>query len=163
MVTLSRPNFPSTPRMVPSTTPGLSAGGTSAAQERTIFCVAASRRATSSPIAAAGTRPKSDRTEYRPPMPGIPNAMCRNRSRSATFCIFDPGSVMAMKRDPTSLAPTARFAHSKKYCFKIFGSSVLPDLLDTMKSVRAGSIVLSIVRICAGSVESSTSSSGRPF
>ena len=37
MVTLSRPAFPSTPRTVPSTTPGLSAGGTSAAQERTII------------------------------------------------------------------------------------------------------------------------------
>ena len=37
MVTLSRPDFPSTPRMVPSTTPGLSAGGTLAAQERTII------------------------------------------------------------------------------------------------------------------------------
>ena len=44
MVTLSRPDFPSTPRMVPSTTPGLSAGGTLAAQERTIICVAPSNR-----------------------------------------------------------------------------------------------------------------------
>ena len=27
------------------------------------------------------------------------------------------------------------FTRSKKYCLKIFGSSVLPDLLDTMKMV----------------------------
>ena len=60
---------------------------------------------------------------------------------------------MAMNRDPALSAPTARFTHSKKYCFRIFGSSVLPDLLDTMKSVRAGSILLSMVRIWAGSVE----------
>ena len=60
---------------------------------------------------------------------------------------------MAMNRDPAWSPPTARFAHSKKYCFRILGSSVLPDLLDTMKSVRAGSILLSMVRICAGSVE----------
>ena len=45
MVTLSRPAFPSTPRTVPSTTPGLSAGGTSAAQERTIICVRAEQPA----------------------------------------------------------------------------------------------------------------------
>ena len=58
-----------------------------------------------------------------------------------------------MKRDPACSAPTARFTHSKKYCFRILGSSVLPDLLDTMNRVRAGSIWLSIVLICAGSVE----------
>ncbi len=86
MVTLSRPAFPSTPKMVPSTTPGLSAGGTLAAQERTIVCVAASSLPMSSPIAAAGTMPKSDSTEYRPPMLGFPNATCRNRSRSAIVC-----------------------------------------------------------------------------
>jgi hypothetical protein len=96
-------------------------------------------------------------------MLGIPNAIRRNRSCSATVSNFDPGSVMAMNRDPASSLPTARVAHSKKYCFKILGSSVLPDLLETMKRVRAGSILLSIVRICAGSVESSTNTSGWPF
>ncbi len=100
MVTLSRPDFPSTPRTVPSTTPGLSAGGTLAAQERTMISVAPSSLPMSSPIAAAGTRPKSDSTEYRPPMLGMPNAMWRNRSRSAIVCNFDPGSVMAMNREP---------------------------------------------------------------
>ena len=37
-------------------------------------------------------------------------------------------------------APTASDTRSKKYCSKMFGSSVVPDLLETMKSVRARSI-----------------------
>jgi hypothetical protein len=52
-------------------------------------------------------------------------------------CSFEPGSVMAMKRDPARSTPTAAFARSKKYCFRMLGSTVLPDLLETMKSVRA--------------------------
>ncbi len=67
-----------------------------------------------------------------------------------------------MKRDPASCAPTAASTRAKKYCFSTSGSSVLPDLLDTMNSVRAGSILLSMVRICAGSVELRTRSSGLP-
>ena len=57
------PAFANTPKTTPSTTPGLSAGGTLASQERTIACVAPSSLPTSSPITAAGTRPKSDSTE----------------------------------------------------------------------------------------------------
>ena len=88
--------------------------------------------------------------------------MWRNRSRSAIICSFEPGSVMAMNRGPALPALSALSTPAKKYCFRIFGSSVLPDLLDTMNSVRAGSIRLSIVRICAGSVESRTKSCGWP-
>ena len=69
---------------------------------------------------------------------------------------------MATKRFAASAAPTAAFARAKKYCLKMFGSSVLPDLLETMNSVRDGSMRLSTVRICAGSVESSTCSLGKP-
>ena len=65
-----------------------------------MISVAPSSLPMSSPIAAAGTRPKSDSTEYRPPMLGMPNAIWRNRSRSAIVCNFDPGSVMAMNREP---------------------------------------------------------------
>ena len=57
-------------------------------------------------------------------------------------------------------APTAALRALEEILLQDLGSSVLPDLLDTMKSVRAGSILLSMVRICAGSVESSTRSSG---
>ncbi len=61
--------------------------------------------------------------------------------------------MIATKRLAASAAPTAAFARSKKYCLKMLGSSVLPDLLDTMNRVRARSIRLSKWRICAGSVE----------
>ena len=46
---------------------------------------------------------------------------------------------MAMKCFPAFAAPTTCFTRSKKYCLKIFGSRVLPDLLETMKMVFARS------------------------
>ena len=39
---------------------------------------------------------------------------------------------MAMKRLPALSAPMVCFTRSKKYCLKMFGSSVVPDLLETM-------------------------------
>ena len=89
--------------------------------------------------------------------------MWRKRSASATYCIFEPGSVMATKlRRPASAGrpPPSRARRSTR--LKMFGSSVLPDLLETMNSVRARSIAFSSARICAGSVESRTRSSGKP-
>ena len=44
----------------------------------------------------------------------------------------------------------------------MFGSSVLPDLLDTMNSVRGRSTESAMRRICAGSVESTIRSRGKP-
>ncbi len=95
-------------------------------------------------------------------MLGSPAKIFQNLSASATCCIFEPGSVTAMNRLPTSFSPTAFFTRSKKYCLKIFGSSVLPDLLDTMQSVFLRSSFFSMALICVGSVESSTCSSGKP-
>jgi hypothetical protein len=69
---------------------------------------------------------------------------------------------MAMKWLPALSAPTACFVRSKKYCLKMLGSSVLPDLLETMKSVRAISTLFSKAFTCAGSVESRTCRSGYP-
>ena len=69
---------------------------------------------------------------------------------------------MAMKWLPALSAPTACFVRSKKYCLKMLGSRVLPDLLETMKSALAISILFSNVFTCAGSVESSTCRSGYP-
>ena len=63
MVTLSRPLRASVPMMAPSTTPGFSAGGALAQQERTIAVVASRNLGTSRPMAAAGTMPKSESTE----------------------------------------------------------------------------------------------------
>ena len=56
----------------------------------------------SRPMIAAGTMPKFDRAEYRPPMLGTPKNMRRKPSLSAMCCSFEPGSVMAMKRFPAS-------------------------------------------------------------
>jgi hypothetical protein len=40
--------------------------------------------------------------------------MCRKRSASATCCIFDPGSVIAMKRLPALSAPMVCFTQLEK-------------------------------------------------
>src|SRR5258707_548348 len=45
----------------------------------------------------------------------------------------------------------------------MLGSSVLPDLLDTMQIVLLRSTWASMALICAGSVESSTCSAGKPL
>ena len=67
-----------------------------------------------------------------------------------------------MKHLPASLSPTVARTRSKKYCLKIFGSSVEPDLLETMNRVLLIWILSSQDLICAGSVESKTWSSGKP-
>ena len=76
--------------------------------------------------------------------------MCRKWSASATCCIFEPGSVMAMKWLPAFSAPTVCFTRSKKYCLKMLGSSVVPDLLETMNNVFARLILFSNALTCAG-------------
>ena len=88
-----------TPRIVPSTTPGFSSGGTPGSHgvhhERGCVEEAARRRA---PITAAGTRPKFDSAENRPPMLGTPTKMCRKRVGLArSVSSFEPGSVIATK------------------------------------------------------------------
>src|SRR5260221_12358128 len=45
----------------------------------------------------------------------------------------------------------------------MLGSSVLPDLLETIQIVLLRSTCASMVLICAGSVESSTCSTGKPL
>src|SRR5215471_13647682 len=96
-------------------------------------------------------------------MLGTPAKIFQNLSPSATCCIFEPGSVTAMKWLPTLPAPTFAFTRSKKYCLKMLGSSVLPDLLETMHSVFLRSSFFSSALICTGSVESRTCISGKPL
>src|SRR5579871_394274 len=96
-------------------------------------------------------------------MLGTPAKIFQNLSPSATCCILEPGSVTAMKWLPTLSAPTFLFTCSKKYCLKMFGSSVLPDLLETMQSVFFRSSFFSSALICKGSVESRTCISGKPL
>src|SRR5579862_3122671 len=67
-----------------------------------------------------------------------------------------------MKRLPAFSAPIVCFTRSKKYCLKIFGSSVVPDLLETINKVFARSTFFSKALTCAGSVESSTCNWGKP-
>ena len=76
---------------------------------------------------------------------GQPKKTRRKPSRSATCCIFEPGSVMARKRLPASSEPTSCSIRSKKYCLKMLGSSVEPDLLETMNSVFFRSTLFSKV------------------
>ena len=66
-----------------------------------------------------------------------PKKMWRKPSPSATCCIFEPGfgdcneAIAGFFRRRPPL-----FIRSKKYCLKIFGSSVQPDLLETMQIVQ---------------------------
>src|SRR6266436_5212802 len=53
-------------------------------------------------------------------MLGTPKKILRNLSASATCCILEPGSVMAMKRLPTSFSPTLAFTRSKKLAIANF-------------------------------------------
>ena len=161
-VTLVWPWRAATPMSVPSASPGLSPIGTLAAQLCAICSAWPRSRATSRPMMAAGTMPKSLSTEKRPPMDGWPKKIRRKPSASERCCIFEPGSVMAMKRRPISMGPTTPRIRSKKCCLRMFGSSVLPDLLARMTSVWSGSIARSTAWMRAGSMESSTCSSGKP-
>ena len=62
-VTLSRPARAASPRRAPSLAAGFSSAGTQAAQASAIRCARCSRVSTSTPISAAGTRPKNDSAE----------------------------------------------------------------------------------------------------
>src|SRR5579862_2478651 len=89
--------------------------------------------------------------------------MWRKPSALATCSILEPGSVMAMKWLPALSAPTVCLVRSKKYCLKMLGSSVEPDLLETIKIVFAGLICESKDLTWAGSVESRTCNFGYPL
>ena len=159
-VSLSRPRRAHTPMIDPSTRPGLSAAGTEWEQLCAMRSARSSSACTSRPITAPGSMPKSDRAEYRPPIDARPCATWRKPFSSASCSSFEPGSVIAMKRRGASSAPTASRMRSKKYCSKMFGSSVVPDLLETMQTVRVRSSSCSRALTCAGSVESRMRSSG---
>ena len=163
MVSLSRPAFAAVPSTIPSITLGFFSTGTEAAHACTISSARSRNLGTSRPIAAAGTIPKLESAEYRPPIVGSPWKMYRNLSVSASFSSFDPGSVTAIKRLPAFSAPMVCFTRSKKYCLKIFGSRVVPDLLETINRLFARSSFFSNDLTWAGSVESSTCISGKPL
>src|SRR5437868_11715762 len=137
--------------------PDSQAGGELGAQERTISAVVSRNFRGGMPIAVAGTMPKFDSTEYRPPIDFKPWKTWRKPAAVAIFSTCEFGSVTVTKRLAASASlPSACFAFSKKYALKMFGSKVLPDLLETMKRVFLRSTALSKRLTCAGSVESST-------
>ena len=162
MVTLSRPCCARVPIIVPSLTPGLTSGGTLVEQAWTIRAELSRKRWTSIPMMAAGTMPKFDRAEYRPPMLGTPGKMERNWRCWASCWSGLAGSVIAINRAPALSAPIAWATLSKKYCVKTLGSVVPPDFEETINSVLLGSIFCAHASTWAGTVESRTSSSGQP-
>src|SRR5215469_12944757 len=89
--------------------------------------------------------------------------MCRKPSAFATCSIFEPGSVIAIKWLPAFPAPTAFSISAKKYCLRMFGSRVEPDLLATTASVFVRSTLSRVAFTCAGSVESTMCSTGYPL
>ena len=116
----------------------------------------------SMPRSAAGNSPKYDRAEYRPPMLASPWNTARKPRSVARRSSADPASVTATNRDPAASLPARWRTRSKKCACSRLVSSVVPDLLETTKSVRSRSICASKRLSWAGSVESSTRSSMPP-
>ena len=100
MVSLSRPLTARAPMTAPSMAPGLSRRGALEAQASRMESARSKMASRSSPIRAAGTRPKYESTENRPPMSdGFRNArrnLCTRASSSSEL----PWSVMATKLLP---------------------------------------------------------------
>ena len=160
IVSLSCPAFAAVPRMQPSRTPGLSFSSCVLSHAAVIFSASSRNRRQSIPQIAAGTMPKTDKTEKRPPISASPLKTRINPSVPASVSRLVPGSVMAIKRPAAFSVPSTSARRCKKKAMRILGSSELPDLLATMNTVCAGSIAESTALIWAGSVESSTISSG---
>ena len=154
-VSLSTPSRAAAPSTTPRTSPGLSSPGRSAAQASAMTSARSSRRGTLTPMAAAGTMPKWESAEKRPPTLGSPWKTFRKPSRWACLSRSVPGSVMATKR-LAAWPPRRLRVRSRKWARSAAGSMVVPDLDATMKSVRRRSISRSSERICAGTVESRT-------
>ena len=162
MVSLSRPAFAATPSTSPSITPGLTTGS-GRRHAAAIASASVTKRRRSTPITAAGTRPNGDSAEKRPPICGIAEEDAAEPVRLGDLLhlragVGDGDEVLP---DLVGARPTCAM-RSKKYCLKTLGSSVLPDLLATMTSVRARSTRASRLATWAGSVESSTCRSGAP-
>jgi len=154
-VSLSWPASVASPIRAPSHAPGFSNAGT-ALQPSAISSAEKSRSSRSAPIRAAGTRPNSDSAEYRPPRSGGFWNTCRNPLARASSSRGVPGSVIAMKFEPRP----SSFAEKYSNCDSV--SSVVPDLLATMKSVWSRSSDASTRAIVAGCVVSRTVSSTAP-
>ena len=151
IVTLSRPKrVAATPMAMPSCTPGFSAGGTSAPQARTIGCVGLEQ-----PLDVETHRRRRHQAEFR---------QHRIAPADRGHAVEDMGEAELLgaslqrragigHRDEM-LADLVLAAHRADAVEEILhedlGSSVLPDLEETMNSVLPRSTACSIAMICAG-------------
>ena len=96
-------------------------------------------------------------------MLGTPGKILRKLSASATCCIFEPGSVMAMKRLPTSVLADFFLHALEEILLEDVGLEGAAGFAGDDEKVLL-EIELGFCRalICAGSVESRTCSSGKP-
>ena len=125
-VTLSRPFFAALPRIIPSIDAGIlfdrHRGGAgldhllSAVEE---LCDIEAHQPRQEPCRNSKARNSGRR--YRDAVKDVAELVALG-----TCCIFEPGSVIAMKWLPAFSAPIVFFTRSKKYCLKMFGSSVCP-------------------------------------
>ena len=104
---------------------------------RSISAARATMSRTSRPHRAAGTRPKTDSAEKRPPTVGSPRNTPRKERSRASLSRSLPGSVMATKCLPASCSPSSRTTSSQMTWYSESVSSVPPDLLDTMNMACA--------------------------
>ena len=106
----------------------------------------------------AGSSPKAVRAENLPPTSDGDRKILRKPLSSASLIKGVSGSVIAMKWRPQSPFPCPTLF--QKYLKRERVSIVVPDLLDTMKRVLLGSILLSTLLTAVGWVLSRTKSSG---
>ena len=116
---------------------------------------------TSSPASTAGTTPKNDRAEYRPPISaGFSKTRAYARSTPIRARLL-PGSVIATKFLPGALRPAIRH-RDQKYAPNACVSRVSPDLLATITPVRERLTSSATRSTATGSVLSSTTNCGDP-
>ncbi len=154
-VHLSRPASAASPRKMPSSAPGFSAS--TEERQRSPIARASSRMCPSgAPARAAGTMPKCDSTENRPPMSGWFRKSVRNPCSWARASRELPGSVMATNCRPLPM-------RSQNQANWLIVSMVEPDLLATTTSVRERSRRSAVARTWSGCVLSSTSNLATPL
>ena len=93
IVSLSRPAATLSPSRAPSCSGTFSAGSVSGPDRASTSAALSSSGAMSIPDSAAGTRPKYDSAENRPPMSGRFRNVCRKPRSSARAASFEPGSA----------------------------------------------------------------------
>ena len=129
MQTLSLPARQPSPSCRPSSRPGLpstpwQASAISTARER--------NRSISTPIRAAGTMPKGESAEKRPPIVGSPASTPRKPRSRASCSRALPGSVTAAKRLPFSPAQVQKYSRCERV------SIVEPDFEETRRRSKKG-------------------------